>query len=183
MCENEFYWIVCSDAIEHLWENFGSTKIPNIFVNDYLGNKKYELANDEYHFYINIADENYKKIIFGYNSEETYNKVVNYIKNEINNSVNNVSESFMPNKDKVIDIAKIYSKNLAAYIDLIDINGWYELPEECIVDFKQMINDVESVVKDMNANEYVYKHINENLNTCKELLKIIQPLKINKIKI
>ena len=183
MCENQFYWTVCSDAIEYLWQKFGGTKIPNIFVSDYLGNKKYELADDEYHFYINIEDENYKKIIFGYNSEETYNKVVNYIKNEINSSVNNVSESFIPNKDKIIDVAKMYSKNLAAYIDIIDINGWYELPEECIVDFKQMINDIEDVIKDIDKNEYVYKYINENLHTCKELLKIIRPLEINKMKI
>lgn len=187
MYNKEYYWTVCSDAIEYLWEKFGGTKIPNIFVNDYLGNKKYELAKDEYHFYINIEDEKYKKIIFGYNSEETYNKVVDYIKNEINNDIKNISESLdIKNKEKIIDAAKIYSKNLAAYIDLIDINGWYELPEECINDFKLMINDIEKSLKRMAANEYkneyAYYHLKENLNTCKELLKIIQPLKMNKMK-
>lgn len=66
MYKKQFYWTVCSDAIEYLWEKFGGTKIPNIFINDYLKNKKYELSDDEYHFYLNVEDENYKKIIFGY---------------------------------------------------------------------------------------------------------------------
>ncbi len=183
-CEHEYYWTMCSDAIEYLWNKFGGTQIPNIFVNDYLGIKKYELANDEFHFYIDVDGEKYKKTIFGYNSKETYDKVSNYIKNEINNDIQNISEALnIQNKDKIISAAKSYSKNLGAYIELIDMKGWYELPIECIEELKEMINSVELTLKKINKNEYIYKHLNNNLNSCKEILSIVQPLEINKIKI
>lgn len=110
-----------------------------------------------------------------HNSKETYDKVSNYIKNDINNDIQN--------KDKIISAAKSYSKNLGAYIELIDMKGWYELPIECIEELKEMINSAELILKKINKNEYIYKHLNNNLNSCKEILSIVQPLEINKIKI
>ena len=114
-----------------------------------------------------------------HNSKETCDKVSNYIKNEISNDINNDIQ----NKDKIISAAKSYSKKLGAYIELIDMKGWYELPIECIEELKEMINSAELILKKINKNEYIYKHLNNNLNSCKEILSIVQPLEINKIKI
>ena len=86
-------------------------------------------------------------------------------------------------EDKIISAAKLYSKNLGAYIELIDMKGWYELPIEYIEELKEMINSAELILKKINKNKYIYKHLNDNLNSCKEILSIVQPLEINKIKI
>ena len=36
---NTKYWTMCSGKIEHFWSKFGGIKIPNIFLEEYIGNK------------------------------------------------------------------------------------------------------------------------------------------------
>jgi hypothetical protein len=51
----EFYWTVCSDTIEHLYEKHGGIKIPNDYIELFISKYK-SLSDDCYHFYIEVPD-------------------------------------------------------------------------------------------------------------------------------
>ena len=101
-----FYWCECSDSIERYYDKFDGFLIPNIYARDIIeqvdkskGQLISSLDEDGYHYkiYSKEMDKMLIKKIYGFNSPETFNKVIenqeygfreweNKIKNKLNES-------------------------------------------------------------------------------------------------
>lgn len=80
---DKFYWCECSDAIEHYYEKFDGFKIPNTYAQEILNIKSEEdkpivLMDDGYHYrrYSKSLERYFTKIIYGFNSPDTFNKII-----------------------------------------------------------------------------------------------------------
>ena len=103
----EFYWTVCSDTIEHLYKKHGGIKIPNDYIELFISKYK-SLSDDGYHFYIEVPDgdgemEDVKKIIFGFNSKETFEHIKNKNDERIMKYINRITNIYC-RYEKINDI-------------------------------------------------------------------------------
>lgn len=80
---NKFYWCECSDAIEHYYEKFDGFKIPNTYTQEILNikseeNKPFVFMDDGYYYrrYSKSLERYFTKIIYGFNSPDTFNKII-----------------------------------------------------------------------------------------------------------
>ena len=80
---DKFYWCECSDAIEHYYEKFDGFKIPNTYAQEILNiksekDKPIVLMDDGYHYrrYSKSLERYFAKIIYGFNSPDTFNKII-----------------------------------------------------------------------------------------------------------
>ena len=84
--ENDsFYWCECSEAIEHYYNKFDGFKIPNVYASSILESRNkpdahsnITLDEDDYHYFRQIKniEEPQRKIIYGFNNEETLKMVI-----------------------------------------------------------------------------------------------------------
>ncbi len=173
---DKYFWTMCSGAIKHLWHKLGGVMIPNIFLKEYVGDKrKTEKSNDGFEFKIYDDNDDWDiKVIFGYNSKETFDKIneqlENYVFTHIDDSIN---EKF---NDK--DYAEDLRRKLASFIDMIDFDGIVEMPEKCIDYLKTLVEEAEKLLETYKENKILY----HNMISCKESLEILKPLQMNEMK-
>lgn len=151
-----FYWTECSDALEHLYEKHGGIKIPNDYVELFV--KRYKsLSSDEYHFSVEIADgdgdtEEVEKVIFGFNSKETFE----YIKSKND-------ERIMKYINRITNVTvkeSVYVKNLSKedyYTEVV-----YVFYEDRVDGFKDYSIETMSILKE--AVEYLKQFVELNKN-------------------
>lgn len=152
----EFYWTVCSNAIEHLYENNGGVKIPNDYIELFIGKYK-SLSDDGYHFYIEVPDgdgemEDVKKIIFGFNSKETFEHIKNKNDERIMKYINRITNITIKES--------VYVKNLSKedyYTEVV-----YVFYEDRVDGFKDYSNKTMNILKE--AVEYLKKFVELNKN-------------------
>ena len=181
--EKQYFWSICSGSIEHLWDKFGGTKIPNTFASEYLPIAGISKVLDD-GFSIVITDKNgneEKKVIFGYNSEETFNKVVSFMEKGVSDSLkDNIDES-----SEIDVMAKILYRQLSVYIELVYVDGWSDIPESCLEHLKKLLGAccalLDSVKLDKNSNSPV-NILAMNVETCKSMIEDgdVKPLIMNK---
>lgn len=170
------YWTMSNVAIKHLWDKFGAIMIPNTFLEEFIGNQqKTEKLNDGFEFKIYDDNDDWDiKVIFGYNSKETFDKIndqlENYVFTHIDDSIN---EKF---NDK--DYAEDLRRKLASFIDMIDFDGIVEMPEKCIDYLKTLVEEAEKLLETYKENKILY----HNMISCKESLEILKPLQMNEMK-
>ena len=170
------YWTMPNGAIKHLWHKFRGVMIPNIFLKEYVGDKrKTEKLNDDFEFKIYDDNDDWDiKVIFGYNSKETFDKIneqlENYVFTHIDDSIN---EKF---NDK--DYAEDLRRKLASFIDMIDFDGIVEMLEKCIDYLKTLVEEAEKLLETYKENKILY----HNMISCKESLEILKPLQMNTMK-
>lgn len=173
----KYYWSECSGAITHIWEKCGGVKIPNICIDNYINTDNViSLNNDGFRFTIkNKFDEEEEKIIFGFNSKETFDKVSKIIYNytitkHLNESINKLDE------------LNNIRKQLSIFIECVYNDGIFDLPISSIKRLKSLINKGETLLikfKNYNSHDY-YKGLKHNIDICKIMLKEdIHELKIN----
>ena len=106
----KFYWTECSDAIEHLYEKHGGVKIQNdytyLFIKDYK-----ELLDDGYHFVMEITysddeKEDVKKVIFGFNSKETFEEIKSKNDERIMTYINRITHPTVKESVHIIECQK-----------------------------------------------------------------------------
>ena len=170
------YWTMSNVAIKHLWHKLGGVMIPNTFLEEFIGNQqKTEKLNDGFEFKIYDDNDDWDiKVIFGYNSKETFDKIneqlENYVFTHIDDSIN---EKF---NDK--DYAEDLRRKLASFIDMIDFDGIVEMPEKCIDYLKTLVEEAEKLLETYKENKILY----HNMISCKESLEILKPLQMNEMK-
>ena len=84
--DKEFYWTECSGSIERLYEKHNGIKIPNEYAFDIL-QTPVTLLDDGYHYERVIKGETQKKVIYGFNNEETFNIVKKEFTEHINGCI------------------------------------------------------------------------------------------------
>ena len=87
--DKEFYWTECSGSIERLYEKHNGIKIPNEYAFDIL-QTPVTLLDDGYHYERVIKGETQKKVIYGFNNEETFNIVKKEFTEHINDCIQHI---------------------------------------------------------------------------------------------
>lgn len=177
--KNKYFWTACSGAIEHMWQKYGGIRIPSLFVDEYfdLNRIKIEPISDGFHFFIyDKNNDRTEKIIFGYNSKETFDKINKYIEDSIFNSIEHVDIDEEYSDDRYI---KELERKLAIFIDYVEFDGYKELPRSVIEYFRNLIDECDQFIN--NNPSYVFKSnvFKNNLNVCKESILEIEELHCN----
>ena len=154
--DGNFYWTECSDALERFYEKNGGVKIPNNYLERFIGKYK-SLSDDGYHFSIEVLDadgeiEDVKKIIFGFNSKEAFEHIKNKNDERIMKYINRII-------NKTIQ-ESVYVKKLSKedyYTKVV-----YVFYEDRVDGFKDYSNETMNILND--AVEYLKKFVELNKN-------------------
>lgn len=186
----DFYWCECSDTLEYLYKKYNGIPIPNEYIEYFIGNKFETKKDDGYHFTVNYKvydpetnNNLYKpidKIIYGFNSKETYDKIISDINSSIYRQIkfinNNVSESSpiglkRDNYQAAHDIIYVFYNELC--------NGINEFTEDLIKILKDSINLLEKYNKE-NSDNNRYDKFDTAIYNGNDILSSIDILKLHK---
>lgn len=87
--DEECYWTECSGSLERLYEKHNGIKIPNKYAFDIL-QTPVTLLDDGYYYERVIKGETQKKVICGFNNEETFNIVKKKFTEHINGCIQHI---------------------------------------------------------------------------------------------
>ncbi len=75
---NSWYWVEASGAIEHYFKKHGGTPVPSEYAKTFIGRGISVLEDDGFHYVRALGPDHElcRKCVFGFPSEEEYNKVV-----------------------------------------------------------------------------------------------------------
>ena len=152
----EFYWTECSDALMSFYEKNGGVKIPNKYIELFIDKYK-SLSSDGYHFSVEITDsdgetEEIEKVIFGFNSKETFEYIKNKNDERIMTYINRIT-------NKTIQ-ESVYVKKLSKedyYAAVV-----YVFYEDRVEGFKDYSNETMNILKE--AVEYLKNFVESNKN-------------------
>lgn len=146
---DEFYWVECSGAVESLYKKYNGIAIPNEYASIML-QKDVTIDEDGFHFYYNVSDETQKKIIYGFNSKETYDmvssKYVEYIKK---------CTSVIQNDRKINESIDLSNLELNPHICIQLSNLIYDMKCDGVNEFPlEIVNLVLKIIKYMENNNH-----------------------------
>ena len=147
-----FYWTECSDAIEHLYEKHGGVKIPNDYL--YLfNNEKKEKLDDGYHFIVKIKysdgeTEDCRKVIFGFNSQETFDVIKQENDERIMECINRITHKPIKESVYVRNLSKEDYYTEVVYVFYDDrVNGNKDYSETTMNLLKEAVEYLKIFVK------------------------------------
>lgn len=154
---DKFFWTECSGAIEHLYEKYNGIKIPNSYASAIL-RREIELDSDDYHYSRLIKGEKQTKIIYGFNSLETFNKVKSERENYINKNINlilsmQIDESIEKPSFGRLSSIDCYINIIYFFLDQQLEDECYELPESSIIQLRKYITYLKLFLTDCNDVE------------------------------
>lgn len=133
----EFYWIECSGKMETIYEKHGGFKIPSSMASSIL--KADVTIIDEWHYERNIGNstEPIEKIIYGFNSKDTYDiirhdefdRFENWVKWIENRDVNESYEHKSFGKFTEVDCA---DGVINAFLEFNMMEGVFDFPKELL---------------------------------------------------
>lgn len=99
--EDHFYWVECSGPVEHLYKKYNGTRIPNAYIELFIGNKFISKDEDGYHFLVRYKSPNIddpddiivKKSIFGFNNKQTYDIIKEQLDASIMKQIDFINKS------------------------------------------------------------------------------------------
>ena len=175
----QFYWTECSGAIEHLYEKYNGIKIPSVFAKEIIGRDIILIEGDEWHYMRQIKDENFVKIIYGFNTQETFDKVKEEYSNYIHSCIQNINDKRINEETETPSFGR-YSET-DALIRIINIfvnlrieDGIYELPDDCIAVLKSIVRKLDKIGD--KTNEMVLTAIENG----QDILETSQPMLLHK---
>jgi len=182
---DNFFWTECSGAIEHLCEKYNGIKIPNEYVFGIL-QKEIKLENDGFHYIRTIKGDEQRKIIYGFNNYETFQKIKSeneeYINNcidkilnmQIDESIEKPSFGKLSKLDTVIGIINFF-------IDQRVEEDCYDLPESSLNILKKYIHIADELVDSGGETSYDMNTVKHIILMGKDVLYTSSPLKISKL--
>lgn len=152
----DFYWTECSDALMSFYEKNGGVKIPNKYIELFIDKYK-SLSNDGYHFSVEITDsdgetEEIEKVIFGFNSKETFEYVKSKNDERFLKYINRITNKTIKES--------VYVKKLSKedyYTEVV-----YVFYEDRVDGFKDYSNETMNILKE--AVEYLKNFVESNNN-------------------
>ena len=161
----EFYWTVCSNAIERLYEKHDGIKIPNEYIELFIDKYK-SLSSDGYHFSVEITDsdgetEEIEKIIFGFNSKETFEYIKNKNDERIMEYINRITNKTIKESVYVKKLSKEDYYTGVVYVFYEDrADGFKDYSSKTINILKEAVEYLKRFVelnknnKDINIEKY-----------------------------
>lgn len=155
--DKEFYWTECSGSIERLYEKHNGIKIPNEYAFDIL-QTPVTLLDDGYHYERVIKGETQKKVIYGFNNEETFNIVKKEFTEHINDCVLHILNCQINEDIETPSFGRLSKEQCSVavvnfFVDLRWEDECYELSSESLKLLSYHVNYLKSVVDDGQQDE------------------------------
>lgn len=146
------YWCECSGDIEALYEKYKGIKIPSEFSKEIVKGVK-DLCADGFHYTKLIQNEIQEKIVYGFNTPETFNQIYERYKNYIDDCVNELkSQQINEESGEVTSWGRyayyrVCENIIVLFIDVIEQNGVHELPKESLAHLQFATDSLEDQLK------------------------------------
>lgn len=160
----KFYWTECSDALEHLYEKHGGIKIPNDYLDLFIKDYKSK-SEDGYHFDVEVrySDgdiEDVNKIIYGFNSQETFDTIKRQNDERIMVYINRISNPTIKESVQVKNMSKEDYYKEVIYVFYCDrVNGNKDYSAETMTILKDAVKYLKQFVNShrnsINIDEYI----------------------------
>lgn len=176
---DEFYWIMCDKHIKHICERRNGIPIPNEYAH-IVDERLVPDKNDEYRMFIQLSDnEKYEKFVFGFNSKELIQEIINKEDNRLLSyidKINNLNESVETYQVDVYDKASKIINML--YDERCEVSGSFS--SRILSILKDNVNTLERYVvtnpEDTRCVQFLL-----DIENGKDVLDSSTVLKINKL--
>lgn len=150
---NQFYWAECSGAVERLYEKYGGIKIPNDYAFGILQKVVRTEGEDEFHYLRDVKGEMQRKIIYGFNSQETFEKVLKERTEYINNSIKAILSHQIDEAIEQPSFAKYDRLDCAiAIVNFFVDQRWeeecYDFPSESLLQLRKYVSIIKKALDD-----------------------------------
>lgn len=175
----EFYWIMCDKHIKHICEHSNGIPIPNEYAH-IVDERLIPDKNDEYRMFIQLSDnEKYEKFVFGFNSKELIQEIINKEDNRLLSyidKINNLNEAVETYQIDIYDKASKIINML--YDERCEVSGSFSYRILSIL--KDNVNMLERYVVE-NPEDSRYEQFLLDIENGKDVLDSSTVLKINKL--
>lgn len=146
-----FFWTECSGSVEKLYDKYNGIKIPNEYAFGIL-QTPVTLDNDGFHYTREIKGDIQRKIIYGFNNKETFEKVLNERREYINNCINSILSNNINEDVEKPSFGRLSKLDCAiAVVNFFVDQRWegecYEFPQENLMALKQQIKIINIALK------------------------------------
>ena len=190
----KLFWCECSDKIEEYYRKYNGIGIQSIYVPMFLGPNADIISYDKDGFHYTRYGKNkkgervgepYYKMIFGFNTQETFDKIYSEQKEYIDKCIDNIRKFNIGEgvlKDTFESLGKwTVEMEIIEFFNKHYNKGYRELPEESISELDKTV----SILKSMFSNKEIpptgfERQFMDALREGTYLLDVIQPLKLNK---
>ena len=161
---SEFFWTECSGAVEKLYEKYKGIKIPNEYAFGIL-QIPISLEDDGFHYSREIKGDIQRKVIYGFNNKETFEKVLTEREEYINSCINTILSNQINEDIEKPSFGRLSKVDCAIAIVNFFVNQrWegecYEFPKRSLEILQYQVGIIENAI--------------ENNSMPKERIKIAQ---------
>lgn len=160
---DEFYWTECSGSIEHLYEKYNGIKIPNEYVTSIL-QKPVTLLNDGFHYERFVKGDTQQKIIYGFNDQETFDRVKREHTEYINQCIQLILNSQINEDVEKPSFGRLSKVQCSVaiinfFVDLRWEEECYDLSSESLDILIKNVKYLKSVVNQLPQNQQIQQAI------------------------
>lgn len=180
----QFYWTECSGSVEKLYERYKGIKIPNDYAFGIVQQHISKYLDDGFHYEREIKGEIQQKIIYGFNNEQTYQKVraerEKYIEDSINAIIaNQINESV--EKPSFGRLSKLQCA--VAVVNFFVDQRWegccYDFPNESLNKLGKYLEIIRSAIENNEVPENEKKITEMALENGTYVLKTSSPMEVH----
>lgn len=176
---DEFYWIMCDKHIKYMCEHRNGIPIPNEYAH-IIDERLIPDMNDDYRMFIKLADdEKYEKYIFGFNSKELVQEIINKQDKRLLLYINKINKLNEAIETYQIDIYDKASKIInMLYDERCEVSGCFS--ENILSILKDNIITLEDYIS-KNPQDSRYERFILDIENGHDILNSSTELKINKL--
>ena len=181
----DFYWCECDGVVEHMYKKFGGFEIPSVYAHCFLKNKTSRptpIKGDPYGYYRMFADNSWRrKVIFGFNSKETYDLVMkdNMLK-ALNILDDTKFETLNESESEVERKLKIAKNVIDCFYELRYDEGWYDLPDNAIAALEQSVWYIKQHIEDNTCPPFMLFDMKYAIDYGEEIIDSSTKLELHK---
>ena len=188
------FWCECSDKIEQYYRKHNGIGVQNVYVPLFLGENADIVSYDKDGFHYVRYGKNKRgerineplyKMIFGFNTQETFDKIYSEQKEYIDKCIENIrrfniGEGVLKDQFESLGMWTVEVEIIEFFVKHYE-KGYHELPEESIVHLEKSVTSLQNMFsnKEIPPTGFQREFMNA-LRTGTELLDKIQILKLNK---
>lgn len=176
---NITFWTECSGVLEILYSKYNGIKIPNVYASTILNTPVFidDKDNDGFQYYREIKDTRQKKVIFGFNNKEIFERVKSEREACINNSIDWIV-SHQSDEDGVV---RTSINVINFFFDYQCENECYEFPQSSLDILSNYVSIIENALLSGKVKQEEIYMSKLALENGKEILEVSVPMQLNNI--
>lgn len=178
---DQFFWSECSGTVERLYEKYNGIKIPNSYVPSIL-KRIIEPLEDGFHYIRKIKDDEQTKIIYGFNSIDTFNKVKQDRENYINQGIEKILSMQIDENIEKPSFGRLsridtYISVIYFFLDQRLEDECYEFPENSIMELRRYVTYLKKIILQNRVDKKKETEIRKAIETGEDLLETSSVMK------